>query len=221
MALNQRAGRGPVPVGPDLRAVLEAAQRYRRLTGGAFNPAIEPLMRAWGFHAPRATAPSAAELAEARREVQAATVVLEQRGVALPNRHTQLDLGGIGVGYGLDRAAAMLRRAGTRRAFIDISGDCIALGVPPGQRGWPVDIVDPAGGIYRSVRLRNALRRHRLRACPGSRDGASGGRAAPGLSDRAGRHNGGCAIHRRAGLGPPAPWRHPGHRSNQAIGDDL
>jgi thiamine biosynthesis lipoprotein len=156
--LNFAAGRGPCPVSPDLAVVLAAADRFRAGTGGAFNVAIEPLMRAWGFHAARSAAPSAAELSEARAAVRAATVTVRQGAVALGSRTTQLDLGGIGVGYGLDRMADVLRRAGVRRALLDVSGDCLALGAPPGESGWLVEVADPArpGGTIGRVRLRDA-----------------------------------------------------------------
>ncbi len=156
--LNRRAGRGALAVGPDLMAVLAAALRFERATDRAFDAAVEPLMRAWGFHAPRATAPTAAELAEARAAVRAARIDLRNGRAALIGRATQLDLGGIGVGYGLDRAAAVLRARGIRRAFLDVSGDCLALDAPPGEAGWRVDIADPErpGGVIASTRLRHA-----------------------------------------------------------------
>lgn len=156
--LNRAAGRGARPIGADLAAVLEAAERFRALTAGAFDPAVEPLMRAWGFHAHRTAPPTAAELAEARAEVGAARVRVNGRTAALGTTTTQLDLGGIGVGYGLDRMADVLRRAGIRRAFLDVSGDCLAMGAPPGETGWLVEIADPRtpGAAIGSVRLRDA-----------------------------------------------------------------
>jgi thiamine biosynthesis lipoprotein len=86
----------------------------------------------------------------ARIEIQGASVVL-------PGRETQLDLGGIGVGYGLDRMASVLRGRGIERAFLDVSGDCLALGAPPGEPGWRVDIADPRrpGQILATTRLRD------------------------------------------------------------------
>jgi thiamine biosynthesis lipoprotein len=157
-ALNRAAGRGTREVAPDLAAVLAAGERFRADTGGAFDPAVEPLMRAWGFHAPRTSAPTAAELAEARAAVRAATVGVEGCAVTLGSASTQLDLGGIGVGYGLDRMAGVLRRAGIRRAFLDVSGDCVALGAPPGERGWLVQVADPShpAGVLGGMRLRDA-----------------------------------------------------------------
>jgi thiamine biosynthesis lipoprotein len=156
--LNRRAGRGPVTVGPDLIAVLASAVELGRTTGGAFDAAVEPLMRAWGFHAPRRTEPTAAELAEARAAVRAARVDVGEGRVSLQAAATQLDLGGIGVGYGLDRAGDVLRRAGIRRALLDVSGDCLAIGAPPGESGWLVGVADPErpGAVIGSTRLRDA-----------------------------------------------------------------
>jgi thiamine biosynthesis lipoprotein len=155
--LNRRAGRGQVAVGSDLAAILRAAAAFERRTGGAFNLAVEPLMRAWGFRSPRASAPSARELAEAEEAVRHARVRLDGNRAALSAAHAAIDTGGIAVGYALDRAAALLRAAGIRRALLDISGDCIALGAPPGETAWTIELVNssdarPTG----TVQLRDA-----------------------------------------------------------------
>lgn len=157
--LNRNAGRRPVRVNEDLALVLAAAGRLELATSGAFNPAVEPLMRAWGFRTPRRSEPSAQEIRQAREAVRAARIVLRADRVALPNAETRLDLGGIGVGYGLDQAMAVLRRAGINSAFLDVSGDCIAMGTPPGEQdGWLVEIAAPGGTgrVVASTRLRDA-----------------------------------------------------------------
>lgn len=156
--LNRHAGRSAMRADTDLRAVLELSQAMRRATDGAFDVAVEPLMRIWGFHRPRRTEPTPAEIAEARAAVRAAEVRLAGDRAFLPSAHTQLDFGGIGVGYGIDRALAVLRRRGVRRAFIDVSGDCAALDAPPGRDGWLVSVPDPRrpGASVVERRLRNA-----------------------------------------------------------------
>jgi thiamine biosynthesis lipoprotein len=155
--LNRQAGRGPMRVDADLAAVLQAAAGFRRSTAGAFNAAVEPLMRVWGFRSPRTVEPTPAEVREACEAAEAAVVVVDEGRVTLPSRQTQLDFGGIAVGYGLDRMASLLRGLGVGRAFIDISGDCLAIGAPPGSSGWPVSVVDPGnpGGTLGQVRLRD------------------------------------------------------------------
>jgi len=155
--LNRRAGREAMRVDRDLRAVLALAQRFRRRTGGAFDVAVEPLMRTWGFHRPRADGPSPAEIAEAREAVGSAVIELDGDRARLPNAHTQLDFGGVGVGYGIARALAVLRARGIKRAFLDVSGDCAAIGAPPGEEGWLVEVADPdrPGRVIAATRLRD------------------------------------------------------------------
>jgi thiamine biosynthesis lipoprotein len=154
--LNRCAGRRPLRVDQDLGDVLRAAERFRAQSGGAFDPAVEPLMRMWGFHRARTTPPAPpteAEIAAARDAVAAAVVRLKDDMASLPSAHTQLDFGGIGVGYGIDRSIAVLRSLGIRRAFVDVSGDCYGLGAPPGEPdGWRVDIAH----TNHTVRLRDA-----------------------------------------------------------------
>src|SRR2546425_806917 len=48
--LNRRAGRKRMRVDEDLRLILAQAGGFKRATGGAFDVAVEPLMRVWGFH---------------------------------------------------------------------------------------------------------------------------------------------------------------------------
>jgi thiamine biosynthesis lipoprotein len=141
--LNRQAGRRTMRADHDLALVLGASLRLQAATGGAFNPAVEP---------------TGSEITEAREAVSAAQVVLSDGRVFLPSAHTQLDLGGIGVGYGLDRAMSVLRRLGIRRAFLDVSGDCLALGAPPGEGGWLVEIAGPKTDrrMIASTRLRDA-----------------------------------------------------------------
>ncbi len=141
--LNRRAGRTAMHVDEDLRVALARARHFKRLTGGAFDVAVEPLMRAWGFHRPRRTAPTVPEIAEAREAVLTAVVDLEGDVARLSNAHTQLDFGSIGVGYGIDRALDVLSARGIRRALVDVSGDVAASGAPPGEAGWLVGIADP------------------------------------------------------------------------------
>lgn len=150
--LNRRAGKRPLRASGELSWAVSAAEEFREITQGAFNVAVEPLMRVWGFHRARRTIPGPTELAAARKSVATATVRCGDRTLSLPNSHTKLDLGGIGVGLGIDAMWGVLLNAGIRRAFIDVSGDCFGLGAPPGEpEGWEVGIA----GSEQVVRLRN------------------------------------------------------------------
>ena len=58
---------------------------------------------------------------------------------------TRIDLGGIGKGYALDRAALRLRELGASRALLNFGGQILALDPPQGQDGWAVAILSPSG----------------------------------------------------------------------------
>jgi thiamine biosynthesis lipoprotein len=155
--LNLRAGRGWIRVDGELLAVLQAAERFRQGSAGAFNIAVEPLMRVWGFREPRQAAPGARELTEAREAVRSAVVEIDGNRVRLPAAHTRLDCGGIAVGHGLDCAGRILRDRGVQAALLDVSGDLLAIGAPPGSAAWAVDIVDPRSshGVFTTALLRD------------------------------------------------------------------
>jgi thiamine biosynthesis lipoprotein len=56
----------------------------------------------------------------------------------------QVDLGGIGKGYGVDRMARILREWGIERALLHGGSSTVrALEAPPGQIGWPITVSNP------------------------------------------------------------------------------
>jgi thiamine biosynthesis lipoprotein len=68
-----------------------------------------------------------------------------------------LDLGAIGKGYAVDRAAEVLRSMGINNALINAGGSTIfAIGSPPGQAAWLVHLRDPSNRMDPQVMLKDA-----------------------------------------------------------------
>lgn len=138
--LNEEAGSGrPVEVQPDLWSLLETSFEVHRLTGGAFDVTVGPLVRLWGFLGGRPAWPGEEELDACRSRVGMKHVVRE----SLPRRlhfrrpEMEIDLGAIAKGYVVDRMALLLRDAGLERFLVDFGGSSqYAAGAPPGQEGW-------------------------------------------------------------------------------------
>lgn len=64
----------------------------------------------------------------------------------LSNDEAQIDLGAIGKGFALDKAAGVLRECGVTDALIHGGTSCVvALGAPPGREGWGIEIADREG----------------------------------------------------------------------------
>jgi len=117
-------------VSEPLFAVLDSALVLAAATGGAFDPTVEPLTLAWDLRG-KGRVPNDAELAAARARVGFARVTLdpERPGVALGG--ASLDLGGIGKGFALDRAAAVLRARGFATGSLDAGGQRLLMGTEP------------------------------------------------------------------------------------------
>lgn len=146
--LNAAAGRGPVPVGPDTRAVLRAAEEASRLTDGAFDVTFGVLSDVWRFdHDQDNRVPSPSEVTARLPLVDHAAVVVDEASGTAEIRRAgvRVHLGGIGKGYAVDRAVAILLNAGFHDFLIQAGGDLYAAG-RRGDRAWRVGLQDPRGG---------------------------------------------------------------------------
>src|SRR5438876_955540 len=108
--LNRLAAMAPVPVESGLFDLLTISARLSEETGGAFDITAGPLIKAWGFYRRQGRVPEPDELAEALGSVGMTHVELnsERRSVRFRRRGMEINLGSIGKGYALDRAAVRL-----------------------------------------------------------------------------------------------------------------
>jgi thiamine biosynthesis lipoprotein len=146
-AVNRGAGSKPVRISGELFRLLAACNEYSRASDGAFDITVGPLMKIWGFYK------GSGHLAP-KPEVEAALGKIGYRHVHLdPAAQTvsfdvpgiELDPGGIGKGYAVDRMVEILKQRGGERALVAGSDSSIyGLGAPPDEpRGWEVSIRDP------------------------------------------------------------------------------
>jgi thiamine biosynthesis lipoprotein len=140
--LNREGGTGFVAVEPSLYEVIQESMAFSRHSGGAFDVTIAPLLRTWQNASAEGRSPTATEISEARR-----CVGYEKIETIAPDRIrfrsdcVELDLGGIGKGYAVDRAIAILKSEGIRHALVNAGGSSItAFGAPPGTKGWQVTV---------------------------------------------------------------------------------
>jgi FAD:protein FMN transferase len=144
--LNREAANGPVTVEPELLDFLAECLRWSRESDGAFDVTVGPLMKAWGFFRDDGRIPPEDELARVREVVGYRHVALDREaGTARFDRPgVELDLGGIGKGYAVDRAVEVLRRRGVASALVNLGGSSVyGLGTPPGKKAWEIGIQDP------------------------------------------------------------------------------
>ncbi len=149
--INASAGR-PVRVDDETARLLDYAAELFRLSEGRFDITSGVLRGAWRFDGSDAV-PSAERVEALRRRVGWKRVRWERPLVTL-EPGMEIDLGGIGKEYAVDRAADLAAPL-TSACLLNFGGDLRALG--PGREGrpWQVGIEAPAalGAASRNVAL--------------------------------------------------------------------
>ena len=158
--LNRAAAGGPQPVESRLYDLLRLARGLGASTGGAFDLTAGPLIRCWGFSRREGRVPDDESLQRALGVTGWDRVAFddERRSVRFLAEGVELNLGSIGKGYALDRAAERLREAGLESFLIHAGHSSIyAAGDSSSGPGWEVAIRDPHAGerSLGSVRLRD------------------------------------------------------------------
>jgi FAD:protein FMN transferase len=146
--LNASAHAGFVSVEPRLFELLSRCALWTHATGGAFDIATGALTKVWGFSKREGRVPPERELVRAMRASGFRHVVLDAERCAVKFRAPglELNLGAVGKGYALDRAAELLRtKWRVRSALLHAGGSsACAIGAPPGDsRGWPIRLLHP------------------------------------------------------------------------------
>jgi thiamine biosynthesis lipoprotein len=152
--LNNASG-APAWVSPEMAELVEAALQAAELSGGVFDPTVIDALEAAGYdqsiEVVRArssglvgdTRPGAGGVRWITGRWAGVTVDRSWNMIALP-RGIRLDLGGIGKGWAVDRAAEMLRPLGP--GMVNAGGDLRAWGDDPDRgpgAGWLVAVDDP------------------------------------------------------------------------------
>jgi FAD:protein FMN transferase len=161
MRLCKKAGGDPVKVSEDLFKVLRRAEEISKLSDGAFDVTIGPVVRLWRRARRTGELPDPEELRRALAKVGFKKMRLSARDrtVQLLVMGMLLDLGGIAKGYAAEALLALLRRQGITRALVAAGGDIVVGDPPPGAKGWKVGIApleDPNAKPSRYLLLRNA-----------------------------------------------------------------
>jgi thiamine biosynthesis lipoprotein len=164
-ALNREAAAHPVTCSPDLCAVIGEALRWAEMSGGAFDPTVEPLVRQLGLRGAEGRLPGVTSAMGATGKAAGLSPAGETMPAEPPGRgawgwrHVRfdparrlirfdapgvgIDLGGIGKGYALDAALRVLVARGVETALLDFSGQILVHGRGPDEGGWRIGVTGP------------------------------------------------------------------------------
>ncbi|MCW5976619.1 MAG: FAD:protein FMN transferase [Bryobacteraceae bacterium] len=158
--INREASSRPVRISAELYRLLEQCVGYSRASDGAFDITVGPLVKTWGFYKGSGRLPHRAEIRQALARTGYKGIRLDpaEQSVRFDRPGMEIDPGGIGKGYAVDRMVEGLRSNGIRSAMITAGGSSIyAIGAPPAQEGWKVKIRHPRspGKTIEEIALRD------------------------------------------------------------------
>lgn len=153
--INRMAHFRAEPIPKDLYKVIQDSLVYSRLSKGKFDITVGPLARLWKGDVKNGKTPSMAEEQDLKRCVGWHKVrLIPPDHIEFRSPCARIDLGAIGKGYAVDRAAEVLRSMEIKRALINSGGSTFyAIGSPPGKNAWVVHLRDPSGKLNPEVRL--------------------------------------------------------------------
>lgn len=147
-------------VSPDTLAVIEEALRVSRLSDGAFDPTIGPLVDLWGFGPASAgrQVPPHGRIQEALGKIGFRHVRTRRVPAAVTKNRPdiEVDLSGIAKGFAVDKLAEHLEEQGVFHYLVEIGGELRARGLSPRRRAWRIGVERPIAGrraIQRIVAL--------------------------------------------------------------------
>ena len=153
--MNRAAHFQAVQITGDLYRVIEESLKYSRLSDGAFDISVGPVVDLWKAAIRGGSTPTAEELAQARTCVGYEKIeLIPPNKIKFHSACMRLDLGSIGKGYAVDRMAEILRASGVERAYINAGGSTMyGVGTPPERSGWNVHLRDPSNRLDPQVEL--------------------------------------------------------------------
>ncbi len=138
-----RSGRTGAGVTDEFIGVLERARTLWKLTDGAFDPTVGPLMRLWKLDNLKGNIPADEQILMTLAMVGMDKVKVEDRKVILTRAGMALDLGACVKGYAVDCATAVMRGRGLNNFMVNLGGNIYASGVRPDGMPWKIGLKDP------------------------------------------------------------------------------
>lgn len=140
---------GRYEVSEDTIFLMEYTSAFYEKSEGILNPALYPVIKAWGFTTGNYRVPEQKEIDSLLKNTVFEKVDFnsDKNGnfVSVPEK-MQLDFGAVGKGYAGDMAIKILRKNGIKSAILDLGGNVQALGKKPDGTDWNVGIKSPFTG---------------------------------------------------------------------------
>lgn len=158
--INACSGIAPVKTDPEVIDTIEYAVRIAKMTDGAFDPTVGPVVRLWKIGGDDARVPDPAEIKKALPLVGYENIVLDRGDgtVFIKKKGMSIDLGGVAKGYAADLAVDAMKKKGVRGGIVAVAGDLKLFGRRPDGKPWSIGIQHPRvkDGMLAKIELTDA-----------------------------------------------------------------
>lgn len=145
--INHFAGIKKVKVDPKLYKMIEKSVYYSKLSGGAFDITVGPLIKVWRIkekmQKSSPTIPTEKEIKQKLKFVSYQEISLnrKEKSVYLKKKGMRLGLGAVAKGYAVDEAVKSLKLKGVKIALVRLGGEICVLGER--KKAWQIGIQHP------------------------------------------------------------------------------
>lgn len=148
--INHSSNIGAQFISPELFKVITAAKEVSRLSEGAFDMTVAPLVNLWGFGPDKmqSQAPAAKDIKKALTFVGYEKILLASRLMTLSKalEGVSIDLSSIAKGYAVDEVANLLEKQGITNYMVEVGGELYLKGKNLQGKNWRIAIEKPNAG---------------------------------------------------------------------------
>ncbi len=144
--INEAAGKEYVNVHPEIIKIIKTSIEYSKISNGAFDITVSPLIKLWGIGTPDERIPTDSEIKEKVALVGYNNISINDAdsSVKLMKAGMAIDLGGVAKGFTADEIIKVLKKYGVNSAIINLGGSSIyTLGEKPDKTLWSIAIQNP------------------------------------------------------------------------------
>ena len=145
---------GRIKPSPETLTLLEKSLEISRISNGAFDITVAPLMSAWRESEKTGKLPDLKSLVPL---IGYRKLAIEKNGtVRFLQKGMAIDLGGIGKGAAVDEAVSLLKSSGVKSGIVNLGGNLYAFGDGSHRGRWEVGIQNPHGsGVINAISVKN------------------------------------------------------------------
>ncbi len=144
--VNKNGFKQPIQVSLPTYEVLKKSIEFSKLTDGAFDITVGPLVDLFHSAEENEIFPDKEQIAQTKLKVGFEKLKLDDQNktVQFTVEGMRLDLGGIAKGYAVDKAIEAMQSSGAIGGMVDLGGDIRCFGTPSkGKKNWLIGLQNP------------------------------------------------------------------------------